>query len=115
MKPTILTPETKFLREWSPEDFVKAKKAVKKYFGGKTFRNHRGEQEFCPDYWEGLNNTLGLPYTSTGIFACMSLSCNTNLYYNDTHHFSYVVISEAGEVVLIAEDSEENEIYIHIK
>jgi hypothetical protein len=104
----------KLKKEWSKEEFTKVNNALVKFFGNKTFINHRGEKVFCPKSLSKLNMLLGLPYTSTGAFACFSLSCNVQLFESKRYYFDCAAISEANEVVLILSDNEENEKFIII-
>ena len=102
--------ETQFKKEWSPADFTKVDRKLKKFFAGKTFVNHYGKNETIPTNKNGFECCLGLPYTSSGIFACYSLSCNTNLFESkdSKFYYDYAAVTESGEVVLILSDSEEN-------
>lgn len=106
--------KTQFKKEWTREDFKKVDRKLRLYFGGKSFKNHYGKMEYCPRRMADLEMVLGLPYTSSGIFACYSLSCNTNLYFDESFYFDYAVIDEAGRVCLILSDKDENEKVITI-
>jgi hypothetical protein len=100
----------KFKKEWDKKDFAKVDRKIRAYFGGNTFINHRGEKETVPTNKQGFEKCLGIPYTSSGIFACYSLSCNTNLFWDKDFYFDYAVIREVDQkVCLILSDSEENE------
>jgi hypothetical protein len=96
-------------KEWNRNDFTKVDRKLCQYFGGKSFKNHRGEMEYCPRPLAKLEMVLGLPYTSTGIFACYSLSCNTNLFHDEKYYYDYAAMTKNGDVVLLLSDYEENE------
>jgi hypothetical protein len=107
--------KTQFKKEWTREDFTKVDRKLRQYFCGKSFRNHTGKIERVPTDKNGFECCLGLPYTSSGIFACYSLSCNTNLFWDEKYYFDYAVIREYdNKVCLILSDSEENEKIIAI-
>lgn len=100
----------KFKKEWNKKDFAKVDRKLRAYFGGKTFVNHEGKKQYVPTDKNGFECCLGMPYTSSGIFACYSLSCNTNLFLDKDFYFDYAVIRESdNKVCLILSDKEENE------
>ena len=99
-----------YKKEWDKKDFAKVDRKLRAYFGGKTFKNHYGKLVTVPTNKAGFENCLGLPYTSSGIFACYSLSCNTQLFWDNDFYFDYAVIRESdNKVCLLLSDKEENE------
>lgn len=98
-----------YKKEWSPADFQKVNRKIKSYFGGKSFKNHRGEVVTVPTRFYDIEMFLGLPYTSSGIYACYSLSCNTNLFLDADFYFDHVAMFEDGQVILVLNDINENE------
>jgi len=100
----------KFKKEWNREDFTKVDRKIRAYFGGKSFKNHRGETVKMPVNKIGIENVLGLPYTSSSSCAMLSMDCNINLFWDALYHFDRVVIRETdNKVCLIVSDREENE------
>lgn len=105
-----------FKNEWLPQDHTKVNKALCKYFGGKVFINHRNENVLMRYDLEGLQNILGLPYTSTSSFAMLALDCNVHIKYpqNIDFYYHYVAMNVKGQIFLALCDNEENEILIKV-
>lgn len=63
---------------------------------------------FEPKGSEGMNNTLGLAYTSSSDYAAMWV-CNAGyLWYNDTKYFIGFSFDINGDLCAIIEDENEN-------
>jgi hypothetical protein len=99
--------------EWNDNDFNKVNKAIKSFFGGKTLINHRNEKVYFPGNFYEIEKILGLPYTSTSMCPMYSLDCNVQIYdrENPSFYYSYVVLNDQKDVVIVAMDEKENEKY----
>ena len=116
---TTQTINKTFLKEWKPFGQLnkKAERAILKHFNNKIYQFQPSHDKskltyFRPHTFEQVSNLLGLAYTSSGDYAGLWVCNGGYLLANDTHHFSGFVINEAGQVVAIADDENENEIFI---
>lgn len=105
-----------YKKDWSTEDFNKVKNALTAYFSGKLLVNHRDESVKMPYSFEKIEMILGLPYTSTSMCPMMGLDCNVHFKVprNTDYHYSHVVLDDMKNVVLIAWNKDEHEIFIAI-
>lgn len=105
-----------FKKEWSENDFKNVERAIMKYFAGKVFINHAPKNILFPYDLEGIENILGMPYTSSSSFAMMALDCNNNIKHpkNTDFYYSYVALDTNNQIYLVLQDIEENERFIKI-
>jgi hypothetical protein len=96
-------------REWAEPDFKRMKQALKRFFLFKGLQIRSGIK-VCYTYAD-LDSLLGLPYTSTGIYAGVWVT-NEEVKSNDHPGYNYIgfAISEDNKMYAILWDSEENEI-----
>lgn len=111
---------TRFKKDWTDEEFKQVEKAITDHFTNwknqyKYQRNHEEKPRvFLPRTYKELNNILGLAYTSTSAYAGL-WACNGGYLYADaTHRFTGFAINTDGEVIAIADDENENEIFIKL-
>jgi hypothetical protein len=115
---------TNFLQEWKP--FEKLNKqveaAILNYFRKniciyQPTHDPKSKQPFVMvSSFARIDTFLGLAYTSTGAYAGLWV-CNGGYLFppkNETHHFIGFAINELGQVVGIADDENENSIYIFL-
>jgi hypothetical protein len=110
-----------FLKEWQP--FEKLNKKVQNALirclshGKYQFQPTHDPKSKRPFYSFGftkIDETLGLAYTSTGAYAGLWICNSGYLWADDTHYFVGFAINKTGEVIGIAEDENENSIYIKL-
>lgn len=94
---------TTFKKEWSEEDFKTVMDGLWRWFKDTSYKDHKGNKISFPNK-KSLGIILGLPYTSSGEFACMSMDCNTNLLTSEHDWYSYVALTEDNLVVLVKTD-----------
>lgn len=110
---------TNFIKEWQPFDklYKKVKRAMVIHFMDNKYQFQSTHEEtskkpFKPYTFSQIDNILGLAYTSTSAYAGLWV-CNAGyLWFDDTHYFTGFAINELNQVIAIAQDFEENEIYI---
>jgi hypothetical protein len=100
-----------FEKEWNDSQWNLVHNTIEKFFKGKTLQDHRGQYKRLSNM-ESIEDFFGLPYTSSSSFAMIS---NTNTMYHidieKQYNISYFALTNNNEVVLIAEDNNENEKY----
>ena len=121
MKTETKTKQSSFLKEWQP--FEQLNRMVKRRLVSHFMKNiyqwqpTNNEQDKIPFKaysFSGINEKLGLAYTSTGDYAGLWV-CNAGYLWADpTHYFIGFAINQNNEVIGIAQDHEENEIFIHL-
>jgi len=122
MKTNFATIETNsntikpYTTDWNENDFKTVKKALKKYFCGKSFLNHKGEDIKIYSIFQHLEYTLGLPYVSSSSFPMLVLDCNVLLYHptRKEFYYNYAFLDNNNNVVLALTDKDENELFISI-
>lgn len=111
----------KLLKEWKP--FDKLNKMVERkivtHFMNNTYKwqpthNEKDTKYFIYPTFKQIDALLGLAYTSTGDYAGLWVCNGGYLWFDHTHYFIGFAINEAGEVIGIADDKEENSIYIKL-
>lgn len=110
---------TKFLQEWQPFNtkYLKAKQAIRKHFAANVYtwqptHEESSKKPFKPHSFAQINETLGFAYTSTSAYAGLWV-CNAGyLWADNTHYFTGFAINTDNQVVGIAHDFDENEIFI---
>lgn len=108
------TTKVKLIKEWNQLQFKQVEKAITKHFKGKVIKTHENKfYEFKT--FKGIDQVLGLAYTSTGLFACYGV-CNVAAYFDadDLFQYCYFAIGEDGTIYTIIQDSEENELCIKL-
>lgn len=110
-----------FLQEWQPFDkmYAQVKQAILKHFTRKHYMWQPTHDESIKRTFQfytfgQLENMLGLPYTSSSSFAALWVTNSGYLWADDTHYFIGFAINTDNEVIAIAHDYEENEIYIKL-
>jgi len=105
--------QVKMLTEWNESQFKTVKKAIAKYFFRECLYTHKGN--FYKFNYAGIDEVLGLAYTSSGIDACLSV-CNVELYHKPLEHlhFERFVMGEDGKVYAYLQDNEEREVLVQI-
>jgi len=120
MKTKELTPETSFLKDWTPFEKLEKQmeRAILNHFIKHTYKwlKEHGKPliNFNPTTFEQIDNVLGLAYTSTGAYAGLFCCNGGYIMYNSTHHFTSFVITKGGKFAAIVEDENENEIIIEL-
>ena len=111
-----------FLKEWKPYDILskKVERAIFSHFTKKTYQwqqdhNEASKRPFRPVTYHQINMTLGFAYTSTSDFAGLWVCNGGYLWADPTHHFIGFAINELGQVIGIADDMNEQSIYIILK
>jgi hypothetical protein len=113
---------TNFLKEWKPFEKLnkQVESAILNYFRRniciyQPTHDPKSKQPFVMvSSFTRINTFLGLAYTSTGAFAGLWV-CNGGYLFppkNETHNFIGFAINEIGQVIGIADDENENSIYI---
>lgn len=103
-----------FIQEWTPAQFKQVEKAIAKHFRSNVYQYGKPGETYRPliVYTFGqFDAIVGLAYTSTSMCALYGV-CNVDLKANDTHSFRFFAINDAGQVVAVAEDENENPLYI---
>lgn len=110
-----------FIQEWKPFDeiYKSVKNAIFNHFFHNEYlfqRTHdvMSSKIFKPYTFNQIENLLGLPYTSSSSFAALWVTNSGYLWADDTHYFEGFAVTTLGTIVAIAQDEEENEIYIKI-
>jgi len=122
MQTTQTTVNTTFLKEWKPFDKLnkQVEQAILNYFRRniciyQPTHDPKSKQPFVMvGSFARIDSILGLAYTSTSDFAGKWV-CNGGYLFppnNDTHNFIGFAINELGQVIGIADDKDENSIYI---
>ena len=115
---------TTFLKEWKPFDKLnkKVENAIVNYFRKnicifQPTHDPKSKQPFVMvSSFYRIDTFLGLAYTSTSDYAALWV-CNGGYLFppnNDTHNFIGFAINKDGQVIGIADDKEENSIYINL-
>jgi len=112
---------TNFLKEWQP--FDKLNKMVERkiltHFINNVYNFHATHdktqlKQFKPVTFSQIDNILGLAYTSTGDYAGLWVCNGGYLQADEDHNFIGFAINTDGEVIAIADDENENSIYIKL-
>lgn len=99
-------------KEWSRRHERIALIAIKMWFNSRTWETMHGELPyFC--FISDMDEVLGLPYTSSGRAACVSIT-NTEVYLDKDHKFKVASfeMDENDIVYAVCRDTNENEILI---
>lgn len=110
-----------FLKEWQPFDKMsgKVERAILNHFMSHTYtwqstHEESSKRPFKPFTFNQIDETLGFAYTSSGAYAGYWVCNGGYLLADPTHHFIGFAINTDGEVIGIADDKDENEIYIKL-
>lgn len=105
--------EPRFRLEWSERDFTNIQKAITAHFKRTGINLEKGQ--YILRTWQGIDQTLGLAYTSSSSYAMYSV-CNVNAYLDFGHKYRYVCfgIDLHHSNYAILWDKDENEIIIPI-
>lgn len=118
---TTVNVNTQFLKEWA--DFDKLNKMVRRKIVSHFIKNEyqwqptndeSSKTPFKVYTFSQIDEKLGLAYTSTGDYAGLWVCNGGYLWADNTHYFIGFAINLKGEVIGIADDQEENEIYIKL-
>ena len=121
METETKTKQPDFLKEWQP--FEQLNKMIKRrlvsHFMKNTYQwqptnNGKDKQPFKIYSFSGIDGKLGLAYTSTSDYAGLWVCNSGYLWADPIHYFIGFAINQNNEVIGIAQDCEENEIYIKI-
>lgn len=112
---------TNFIKEWQPFDKLnkKVERAILSHFMKNTYQwqpTHDKTQlkPFKPVTFSQIDNILGLAYTSTGDYAGLWVCNGGYLQADKDHNFIGFAINTDGEIIAIADDKDENSIYIKL-
>lgn len=110
---------TNFLNGWTPKQFKQVEKAILNHFQVYTYKfqssHDAGSQKpFQPYNYDQISDLLGLAYTSGSDYAAFWVCNSGYMMANDTHHFHSFAINTDGKVIGIAQDENENEIFIEL-
>jgi hypothetical protein len=112
---------TNFLKEWKPfEELSKmVERAILRHFMKHTYKiqpthDENSQRDFKPSTFSQIDNVCGFAYTSSGAYAGYWVCNGGYLWADDTHRFIGFTINELNEVICIADDDEENSIYIKL-
>lgn len=107
-----------FKKEWSQQEFKAVERKIASHFIKKQYnhiKQHGEQPRPLPFYsFSQIDNFLGLAYTSTGDYAGLWVCNGGYLYADNTHTFIGFAINELNEVIGIADDENENSIYIKL-
>jgi hypothetical protein len=110
-----------FLKEWQPFDKMskKVERAILNHFMKHTYtwqptHEESSKRPFKPFTFNQIDEKLGFAYTSTGAYAGYWVCNGGYMWADPTHHFIGFAINTDGEVIGIADDYDENEIYIKL-
>lgn len=102
------------VQEWNDRQFTNMKKAIVKHFKSKTVETRHNDR-INMTTWKGIETILGMPYTSSSMFACFNVT-NTEIYFDADRRYKYefFTIGVDGRYYAILWDSEENELCIEL-
>jgi hypothetical protein len=108
-----------FLTQWEPYDVLSKKveraifrRLARGIYDFQPSHDPKNKQAFKPITFNQIDNILGLAYTSTSSFAALWVCNSGYLWADKDHHFIGFAINTDGEVIGIADDKDENSIYI---
>ena len=103
-------------KEWSELDHIRVNSALVNYFNYKSFINHRNEKVTMPGLFTNLETVLGLPYTSSSMYAMLSMDCNVKIFhpYETNFYYDHVFVNTDNMVYLVLMNNFENEMIIPI-
>jgi hypothetical protein len=106
-KPEMLyeTVAREFKTEWNPAEIKGVETWIKEMFS--PILRKMGIRESVEDYF-------GLAYTSSGKYAELG-ACNVHHYLTDTHYISEFVLSNSGDMFIVCNNDEENELIFGIE
>ena len=112
---------TNFIKEWQPFDELNklVQRKIVTHFMNNTYKwqpthDKKDTKYFIYPTFRQIDALLGLAYTSTGDYAGLWVCNGGYLWADDTHHFIGFAINELNEVIAIADDVNENEIFIKL-
>lgn len=112
----LIEVNTDFKKDWSNKEINRVKKAIYNHLSTHNYKyktdhvNPAKPLNFF--YVDEVDNLLGLAYTSSGDYAGLWICNGVYAMVNETHHFIGFAINANNEIVGIAEDENENAIYI---
>lgn len=108
--------QNSFKKEWTEADFRKADRRITAHFKKHLFAfqpTHAAKKEqFIVRKFADIDNILGLAYTSSSAYAALWVCNSGYLWATDQHRFIGFAMTEAGDIYGIADDDNENSIYI---
>lgn len=104
-----------FLLQWNDDNFKTIQKAIRNHFWGKEIKTHREHHPARYLNFAGLDQLLGLAYTSSSSYAGYWV-CNTEVYNDKYAGFHYIgfALGEDGNGYGILWDKDENEIIVNL-
>lgn len=110
-----------FLKEWKPFDQLSkmVERKILAHFMKKKYTYQPTHEEASKRplniyTFSQIDNICGFAYTSTGAYAGYWVCNGGYIWADDTHRFIGFAINELNEVIGIADDDEENSIYIKL-
>ncbi|MDP4224785.1 MAG: hypothetical protein Q8910_00245 [Bacteroidota bacterium] len=94
-----------FKTEWNPAETKGVETWIDEMF--KPILRKMGIRESVEDYF-------GLAYTSSGKYAQLG-ACNVNHYLTETYYISEFVLSSSGDMFIVCNDNEENELIFGVE
>lgn len=120
------TVNTNFIQNWEPKDFKRVEKAIFNHFRDYSYTyidDHSkpakpltvGKHPECKfQNFAELDNLLGTAYTSSGDYAGYWICNGVYVMATEKHHFIGFAINTDGQVIGIADDENENSIFIEL-
>jgi hypothetical protein len=118
---TLTEINTNFLKEWQPFDKLskKVKRTILNHFMKHSYQwqpthDEHNKKTFKPIVFNQIDEKLGFAYTSTGAYAGYWVCNGGYMWADSTHYFNAFAINTDNEVIGIAQDYDENEIFIKL-
>lgn len=109
---------TNFVKLFTDKQHKQVSKAIFNHFATHTYKriNNHGDTpiKFNVLSMKQLDDTMGLAYTSSGDYAGLWVCNGGYVMATNTHHFIGFAINTDNEVIAIAEDENENPLYIQL-
>lgn len=101
---------------WSDDDFHTVHTAIQKHFQYRKVFLKEGTKLFQLPTIYSLKKFMGLPYTSSGIYAALWAHTNLMVYFESdrVYHYEGFAISEGGTPYAILQDDDENVKYLQL-
>src|ERR1700748_2182135 len=107
------TTKVKFITEWTPEQFKGMQAAIVKHFRKKTIWSINSKGQIVPRTFKGIDEVLGLAYTSSSSCAMYGI-CNVDIDYNNHYRYTFFAIGQDGKYYAECWDKDENELIVEL-